>query len=122
MSHQLLAVRAILEFFKLADIAADQGGFWVSDEGGTKNVIAGEIARRTKCDYKETQKLLELIGGLWFVETCVAVEEGAVIELTEADKDCWYDGLRQVQGTKKAYNWEARTIATQACRAVLSTE
>lgn len=96
MKHETIIAAA--RFHRLAEVAARNGGFWVSAGGGTANVIAGEIARATGDLFHETHAALEHTGG-----------------------QDWYSNMYQAQpfnGEPEGYRFDARTVARAACRNV----
>ncbi|RLB68120.1 MAG: hypothetical protein DRH08_01805 [Deltaproteobacteria bacterium] len=114
---KVIAVRALTTFFELSDAAAENGGYWVSDGQGTKNIIAGEISRLSECKYDVVKKLLNEAGITWFKKTFSDIDE----DDKECSEDDWYCGLAQVQGGSDRNNraWEAKLIARNACAKVL---
>lgn len=101
------AAAAARKFFRLAEAAAQHGGFWVSAAGGTANVVAGTIARRFGISFEEALRLLDETGREW-------------------GGDGWYATLAYIQPFPWDAGWgddvppgrfDARTIARAACRA-----
>ena len=92
-SNRIVAV--IERFFSLAETAASNGGFWVSAAGGTANVAAGIIARRTGLSYEDAHLALDVVGG-----------------------PDWYLWLAQIQPSYEwdDFRWDVRTVALAACR------
>ena len=94
---------AIKKFFSLAEVAAKNGGFWVSASGGTANVVAGEIARHTGETFEAAWTALDIVG-------------------RELYPDGWYDQLFFSQpfgwdmDAAENARWDAALIARAACR------
>ena len=95
-------ITTTIEFFKFADSAAKNGGFWCSAGGGTANVIAGTIARELGVRYEQAQRALDLVGGTgWYVNTCWD-QPGTPFD----GSDC------------NDFRFDAETVAKAACRRV----
>lgn len=105
------AFDAARRFFRLAEVAARHGGFWVSAGGGTANVVAGVIARATGVSFEEAQRLLDEAGKEWAAR---AILEDVGPELADHIRMGWYEVLSVLASSGERF--DARTIARAACR------
>ena len=100
------AARAARRFFRLAEVAALNGGFWVSAAGGSANVVAGEIARRFGITFEDARQILDKAGRDWAGDDWYAV----LMFIQPFRLDGW-DDWDGVPG-----RWDVRTVAKAACR------
>lgn len=98
------ALKIANEFHNLAIVAARNGGFWVSAGGGTANVVANEICKKTGVSFEQGLKVLDLTGGKdWYME--LAMSQPWPIHTFH----------EEIPG-----RWDVITIARAACARVLS--
>ena len=109
MSNINNAARAARRFFKLAEVAARNGGFWVSAGGGSANVVAGVIARQCGISFEDARRILDQVGREWGGRDWYAVLAG----IQPFRLDGWdpWDSWEDVPG-----RWDVRTVAKAACR------
>ena len=112
MSSIDAAARAARRFFKLAEVAALNGGFWVSASGGTANVVAGEIARRCGIQFEDARQILEDAGREWAGDDWYTI----LLNIQPFRWDGWdpwdsWDVWNEMPG-----RWDVRTVAKAACR------
>lgn len=106
------AFNAARRFFRLAEIAARHGGFWVSSAGGTANVVAGVIASRYGIPFEDARRILDEAGREW-------AGDGWYTTLADI-QPCRWDGW-DVYDSWDVWNdmpgrWDVRVIAKAACR------
>ena len=109
------AARAARRFFRLAEVAAKHGGFWVSSAGGTANVVAGVIASRCGVTFEEARRILGEAGREWAGDDWYAT----LAEIQPFRWDGWdiydpWDAWDEMPG-----RWDVRVIAKAACHATL---
>ena len=80
------AKRAARRFFRLAEVAAEYGGVWVSAAGGTAKVIANVIANHYNIPTEVARRILNEAGREWGGEG-------------------WYAALRNIQ-PQKCRDWD----------------
>lgn len=90
---------AASNFFDLAAVAANNGGFWVSAAGGTVSTAAGIISRATGDSFHEAVEALDIIG-------------------REEQGEDWYcslwAGMPQID--PEQFRWSVNTIAKAAVK------
>jgi hypothetical protein len=106
------AARAARRFFKLAEVASRNGGFWVSAAGGTANVVAGVIASRCGIPVEDARRILDEAGREWAGRDWYAV----LANLQPFQWDGWevwdpWEVWEDIPG-----RWDVRQIAKAACR------
>ena len=107
MNHNINdAARAARRFFRLAEVAALNGGFWVSAAGGTANVVAGTIARHCGISFEDALDILDQAGREWAGDDWYAT----LMFIQPFRLDGW-DDWNEMPG-----RWDVRTVAKAACR------
>lgn len=111
-TDQTTAFGAARRFFRLAQVAAKHGGFWVSPAGGTANVVAGVIARDFKISVEDARRILDEAGREW----AGAGWYSTLLNIQPVRWDGWdiydsWDVWNDIPG-----RWDVRLIAAAACR------
>ena len=114
-----LATRAASHFFRLAEVAAKHGGFWVSPEGGTRNVVAGVIAGRCGVPVEDTRRILDEAGREWAGDGWYTTL--ALLQPFPPDSWRWniFDPWEEWENMPG--RWDVRTVAKAACLAAGAT-
>jgi hypothetical protein len=107
-----MAALAAQEFFRIARLAAERGGFWVSSAGGTAHAVAGEIARATGVSFEDACAILDQQGD-------VAANLYGPEHYGYEGPFGWYEWLADIQPPVdlEDLRLDARAIARQAVRA-----
>ena len=109
------AFYAARRFFRLAEIAAKHGGFWVSAAGGTANVVAGVIAGRCGIPFEDARRILDEAGRDWAGDGWYT----ALADLQPFRWDGW-DAWDTWDAWDVPGRWDVRTIAKAACLKTLN--
>ena len=100
-------------FFRLAEVAARHGGFWVSPAGGTADVVAGVIASRCGIPVEDARRILNQAGREWAGQDWYTVL--ANIQPFRCDSWSWsifdpWEAWDEMPG-----RWDVRAVAKAAC-------